>query len=167
MDQWERFIDIAVRADVGGFLVEPGASGFDAIRYLKTHTPRDFIIYAHPAFLRGWTASQDHGIEPGILFGHLLRLLGADSVIFPSYGGRFTFSRDECRSIANRARDDFAGVRKTIPSPGGGMTVERVPELVQFYGLDALFLIGGALHATGNLVDGAKRFREAALRFEH
>lgn len=160
--QWRRYVDIAVRSGVGGFLVVPGVSGLDALRFLRESTPHDFILYAHPAFLGGWTASSDHGIDPGLLFGRLLRFAGADSVIFPSFGGRFSFSREQCGSIADQARGKFAGLRRALPSPGGGMTVERVPELVTFYGNDVMFLIGGALHATGDLVDGARRFRQAA-----
>ncbi|MBW3089691.1 RuBisCO large subunit C-terminal-like domain-containing protein [Bifidobacterium miconisargentati] len=159
---WKRHVDIAVSAGAGGFLVVPGTLGLDSLRYVRDNTPDDFIIYAHPAFLGGWTAGADHGIAPGLLFGHLLRWFGADSVIFPSFGGRFTLSEEVCRSIATQAKDDFAGFKGALPSPGGGMTVERVPELVDFYGLDTMFLIGGALHATGNLVEGAQRFREAA-----
>lgn len=159
--QWNKHLDIALENGVGGMLVCPGTAGFDALRYVRDNTPDDFIVYAHPAFLGGWTSSDKHGIAPEILFGHLLRLAGADSVIYPSFGGRFSFTPQQCKDIADFARDDFEGMNPALPSPGGGMTVERVPELLDFFGPDTLFLIGGALHATGNLVEGAQKFRRA------
>ncbi|WP_033497728.1 RuBisCO large subunit C-terminal-like domain-containing protein [Bifidobacterium psychraerophilum] len=161
----QEHVDILLRNHVGGCLAVPGITGFDVIGYLRDNTPEDFIIYAHPAFLGGWTASPDHGIREDLLFGHLLRLAGADSVIFPSFGGRFTFSKEQCGLIARKARDTFAGLNRSLPSPGGGMSVERIPELVDFYGNDTMFLIGGALHASGSLAEGARKFREAAERF--
>ena len=165
LERLQRSLDVMVEHHVGGCLVVPGVSGLDVIRYVRDNTPENFIIYAHPAFLGGWTASADHGIAPGLQFGQLLRLLGADSVIFPSYGGRLSLSTDECRSIAERARNPYAGLKSALPSPGGGMSVERVPELVRFYGNDTMFLIGGALHATGDLAQGARHFRAAAEQF--
>ena len=39
------------------------------------------------------------------------------------------------------------------------MTVERVPELLEFYGHDVALLIGGALHR-GDLATNAARIRD-------
>ena len=39
--------------------------------------------------------------------------------------------------------------RRTFPVPAGGMTVERVPELIAFFGLDTVLLIGGSLLEAG------------------
>ncbi|MFT8593531.1 MAG: RuBisCO large subunit C-terminal-like domain-containing protein [Bifidobacterium sp.] len=162
----QEHLDILLKNHVGGCLAVPGISGFDIIPYLRDNTPDDFIIYGHPALLGGWTASSDHGIREDLLFGHLLRLLGADSIIFPSYGGRFTFSQEQCHRIADREKDSFVGLKRSLPSPGGGMTLDRIPELIKFYGNDTMFLIGGALHALGSLVDGARKFNEIAQSYE-
>jgi ribulose-bisphosphate carboxylase large chain len=36
-----------------------------------------------------------------------------------------------------------------LSETGGGMTLDRVPEMLDFYGQDAMLLIGGALLAAG------------------
>ncbi len=44
-----------------------------------------------------------------------------------------------------------------LPVPAGGMNVERVPELVKFYGSDAMLLIGGSLYAAGDALFARSR----------
>lgn len=162
VDEIEPRLRLALDAGAGGFLVVPGTGGPDLVRYLAAHTPDDAVLLSHPAFLGGFTVSPTSGIAPEILFGPIQRLLGADAVIFPSYGGRFTFSEEQCRGIAAGCHEPFAGLAPALPTPGGGMTVERVPELVEFYGRDVLLLIGGALHRGGDPRRAAERFRAAA-----
>jgi ribulose-bisphosphate carboxylase large chain len=36
-----------------------------------------------------------------------------------------------------------------VPVPAGGMTTERAPEMLDFYGPDTILLIGGNLLAAG------------------
>jgi ribulose-bisphosphate carboxylase large chain len=36
-------------------------------------------------------------------------------------------------------------MRASSPAPAGGMTLQRVPEMLRFYGKDVMMLIGGAL----------------------
>jgi ribulose-bisphosphate carboxylase large chain len=44
--------------------------------------------------------------------------------------------------------------------PGGGLTVERVPEMIDLYGQDVILLISGGLYALGpDLVENCRRFR--------
>ena len=89
---------------------------------------------------------------------------GCDASVFPSYGGRFSFSKDECSSIQKGCGEPFAGYSSIFPAPGGGMTLERIPELKEFYGNDAMFLIGGGMFRNGgNITENVKRFKEAYL----
>ena len=53
-----------------------------------------------------------------------------------------------------------------MPAIGGGMTLDRINEIVDFYGKDSVLLIGGALHR-GNLLQNASRFREIMEQFEN
>jgi len=48
--------------------------------------------------------------------------------------------------------------------PAGGMSVERVPEMLEFYGKDAMLLIGGALLAAGDRMPEACREFVAKVR---
>ncbi|MCC7122308.1 MAG: ribulose 1,5-bisphosphate carboxylase [Gammaproteobacteria bacterium] len=100
-------------------------------------------VIAHPA-LGG--ASR---IAPPLLFGRLFRLLGADATIFPNYGGRFSFSRETCEALAHAGRAAWRDFRACAPVPAGGMSVERVAEMIDVYGRDVCLLIGGNLLAAG------------------
>ena len=86
-------------------------------------------------------------IAPPLLIGKLFRLLGADAVIFPNHGGRFGYSPETCRRLAQTALQDWDGLPASVPVPAGGMTPERVPEMLDFYGADIMLLIGGGLLA--------------------
>ena len=86
-------------------------------------------------------------VAPDLLIGKLFRLLGADAVIFPTHGGRFGYTPGTCLAIAKVARGDLLGLRSALPVPAGGMTLSRVPEILDFYGPDTMLLIGGSLLA--------------------
>jgi ribulose-bisphosphate carboxylase large chain len=54
------------------------------------------------------------------------------------------------------------GKKSAIPVPAGGMVLERVPELLDFYGRDVMLLIGGSLLlARDNIVAEARAFQKA------
>ena len=155
-------VRIARRAGAHGVLVMPGVAGFGAL----AHAAELFeggIVLAHPSFLGGFTASGSHGIAPDVLFGTLLRLAGADASIFPSWGGRFSLSRDQCLAIADAARRTLHGVAPMLPTPGGGMSIDRAPELLDAYGPDTLFLVGGDLRRGNDPRRAAERL-VAAVR---
>ena len=48
------------------------------------------------------------------------------------------------RSPARRSRD-WHGLKPAVPVPAGGMTIDRVGEMLDFYGSEVMLLIGGAL----------------------
>ena len=137
-------VRLARRAGAHGVLVMPGVAGFGALAHAAELFDGGMVL-AHPSFLGGFTASGSHGIAPDVLFGTLLRLAGADASIFPSWGGRFSLSREQCLAIAEAARRPLPGVRPMLPTPGGGMSIDRAPELLDAYGPDTLFLVGGDL----------------------
>lgn len=110
-------------------------------------------VLAHPAFAGAVR------ISPVLLFGKLFRLLGADAVIYPNYGGRFTYSQQLCADLAATARAPWGHIQPILPVPAGGMTVERVPEMVDFYGPDTMLLIGGGLLTAGEaLLERSREF---------
>lgn len=158
-DELERRIEVAVDAGAGALLVLPGITSFDQMRYLATRT--EIPIMGHPAYLGSYSASPTSGIAHARLYGTLMRLAGADLSIFPNYGGRFSFSRQECRDIAAALTGPLGDLKPAMPSPGGGMTLARVSEIIDFYGNDVALLIGGDLHRGESLVDTAAGFRAA------
>lgn len=161
-DRFDERVRFAVDAGAGGVLVMPGISGFDALRRARDLLPDDGVVLSHPSFLGGFTSSPTHGIAPDALLGLLSRLAGADVVVYPHAGGRFGWSVEQCRSIGQFARRPFAGLLPTLPAPGGGMTLERVPELVELYGPDVVLLVGADLQRGGDARRASEAFAAAA-----
>lgn len=133
-------------AGAGGFLVMPGLSGFDTMRQLAGPEGPGLPIMSHPSFLGANVVAEDHGLAHGVLFGTLMRLAGADLVIFPHAGGRFSFPEEACRAIGTSCAAPLGHIASAFPTPGGGMVPDRAQELVDVYGRDVCLLIGGALH---------------------
>jgi ribulose-bisphosphate carboxylase large chain len=118
-------------------------------------------LLAHPAL------GGSPRIAPEALLGGLFRLFGADAVIYPSVGGRFRRGEDACRRIADRLRRPWGGVLPALPVPAGGIAVESAEQVVEFYGRDAMLLVGGSLQLDpGSLLERSRLFvetvREAA-----
>lgn len=108
-------------------------------------------ILAHPTFGGALRIAKE------TLFGTLFRAYGADAVIFPHWGGRFSYSIDVCRDLAERLRYAWNGIKPSLPVPAGGMSVERTEELVRFYGQDVMLLIGGSLYLAGDRLQERSR----------
>jgi ribulose-bisphosphate carboxylase large chain len=113
-------------------------------------------VIAHPAFggaLR---------IAPEALFGTLFRLFGADAVIFVSFGSRFSQSEATCRRIAERLRGPLGELRPALPVPAGGIALESAAKAVEFYGRDAMLLVGGDLQlGPHGILERGRRFVDA------
>ncbi len=140
LDRLRRQVSVAREEGVDTVLIAPMVVGLPAFHALVCEFP-DMANMAHPA-LAG--ASR---IAPPLLLGKLFRLFGADATIFPNHGGRFGYSPETCQRLADAARAPWDGLKATVPVPAGGMTLDRVPEMLDFYGQDAMLLIGGALLA--------------------
>ncbi len=140
LDAMRRQIDTARAHDIDTVLVAPMIAGWSTVQTLVRQYP-DVAFFAHP------TMGGAARIAPDLLIGKLFRLLGGDALIFPNHGGRFGCTPEICRRLADRARAPWDGIRSSVPVPAGGMTLERVPEMLDFYGPDAMLLIGGSLLA--------------------
>ncbi len=107
------------------------------------------LLMAHPALSGSYTNHPAQGIAHGLLLGTLFRLAGADLSIFPGYGGRFSFTRQQCHAIRDALLRPLGGLAPALPAPAGGMSFDKLPALCRDYGEDAVFLIGGALQGHG------------------
>jgi ribulose-bisphosphate carboxylase large chain len=140
LDGMRAQIAMAQDAGVDTVMVAPMIMGLANFHRLVRENPAIAFI-AHP------TMAGAARIAPALLLGKLFRLMGADAVVFPNHGGRFGYSPDTCRALARAALEDRDGLRRTVPVPAGGMTTDRVAEMLDFYGADVMLLIGGALLA--------------------
>jgi ribulose-bisphosphate carboxylase large chain len=145
----------------GALLIAPGLTGLDAVRMLADDPGVQLPVFFHPALLGSHAIHPDHGLAPAFLFGQLPRLAGADAVIFPNYGGRFAFTEKDCREIMRGTQMDMGFIKPIFPSPGGGLSFDRIPEMLALYGQEAVFLIGGDFFSRGpDLAANCRYFRE-------
>ena len=151
----------AKSSGAGGLLVAPGLVGFDAMRRLSENDRLGLPIISHPAFQGSYVLNRESGISHGVIFGEMARLAGADASVFPNFGGRFSFSQAECREIKEGCSRPMGKLKPIFPSPGGGMSLDRVPEMIRFYGNQVNFLMGGDLFR-GGLVENCRKFRTLA-----
>lgn len=155
----------ALLRGAGGLMVAPGLVGLDTMRSMAEDPRIHLPIISHPAFQGSFVTSRDSGVSHHVIFGQLARLAGADAVIYPNYGGRFSFSREDCISIVHAANAPMYHIKPMFSAPGGGMSLERIPEMIETYGKDVIFLIGGALHKMGpDLVENCRRYMEILCR---
>jgi ribulose-bisphosphate carboxylase large chain len=156
-----RQVEIAGACGIDTMLIAPMIAGWSTFQAL-VHDYPGVAFLAHPSM--GGAAR----IAPELLIGKLFRLIGADAVIFPNHGGRFGYTPDVCRRLAEEARAPRDGIRSSIPVPAGGMTVDRVPEMLDFYGVDVMLLIGGnLLAAREQLTDQTANFTRAVAQHRY
>ncbi len=166
LEQMRRQIGIARAAGVKAVLIAPMIAGLATFHALVRDNP-DIAFMAHPAM------AGSGQIAPPFLFGKLLRLLGADAVVFANHGGRFGYSPATCRALADTALRPWGkvggqmagGLKAAVPVPAGGMTLARVAEMLQFYGKDVMLLIGGDLLCAGaRISEEAAKFQDEVMR---
>lgn len=126
-----------------GVLIAPMLIGLDAGFSLARKY--DLAVMTHPTFTGTHFHDPRHGMTPAILLGTLFRVFGADISVFPNYGGRFTFSKQECVDLADALRGPLFDLSPAFPAPAGGMVIEKVSAMLDVFGSDTVLLIGGAL----------------------
>jgi ribulose-bisphosphate carboxylase large chain len=149
--QMQAQIALARRCGVKMVLIAPmvcGVATFHAL--VREHGDLAFLV--HPSLAGSRMA-------PRALLGTLFRAFGADAVIFPNHGGRFSYSAATCQALAHALREPWPGIAPAMPVPAGGMSVERVPELKREYGRDVMLLVGGSL------LIARERLYERSLQF--
>ncbi len=151
LDQLRARAGLARQCGLDCMMVAPMIAGFPAVHALTRAFP-DVTFFAHPAM--GGAAR----IAPELLIGRLFPALGCGAVIFPTFGGRFGYSPATCRELAGNAKPALA-------VPAGGITLDRLPELLDFYGPDTMLLIGGnLLLAKDRITEASSAFAAAVAR---
>lgn len=153
----------AKKAGAKSLIISPGLAGFETMRLIAEDDSIGLPLFYHPAFHGSYVINPDSGISHYAFFGQLTRMCGADAAIFPNFGGRFSFSEYECANITAGCRDSFGKLKPILPGPGGGMTMDRIPYMKNFYGDDAVFLMGGGLFASGkDITENCRKFKRLA-----
>ncbi|WP_018900948.1 RuBisCO large subunit C-terminal-like domain-containing protein [Rhizobium sp. 2MFCol3.1] len=150
---------MAKEVGAGAVMLAPSLVGFDVSRGLAVDPDFGLPIVSHPTFSGANVITPTTGFSHRFFFGTLQRLMGVDAVVFPNFGGRFGFSRDECLSILKGCTEDLGDLKPIFPAPGGGMTFERVPDMQRAYGEHVIYLIGGALLREIDLIAACETLR--------
>jgi ribulose-bisphosphate carboxylase large chain len=157
-DRVVRQLEFARGAGARAVMLSPMIVGLPLLHQLATRTD-GLPILAHPALAGVFRA------EATVLCGKLFRWYGADAVIFPHAGGRFGFGRETCRALAQTLRAPHPRARSSLPVPAGGIKVERIEEVLAFYGRDSILLIGGGLYEGGDgLLDRTRALVDRVAR---
>ncbi len=135
----------AKKNGTGGLLISPGLVGFDTMRRIAEDDSIALPILSHPSLQGTYVINKESGISHYALFGQITRLAGADAIIFPNFGGRFSFIKEECKDIVRGTEVKMGRIKPIFPCPGGGMSLKMVKEMLEVYGNEVIFLIGGAL----------------------
>lgn len=145
----------------GGVMIAPGLVGLDAMKSIAEDDEIGLPVFSHPAFSGSYVVNQQ-GFTCRSYYGQLMRMAGADAVIYPNYGGRFSLSVEECVSIAETCRGAMGHLRPSFVCPAGGMQLERIGDMLKNYGNDVMLLIGGGLFTCGvDLAENCRAFRDA------
>jgi Ribulose 1,5-bisphosphate carboxylase, large subunit len=116
-DKIAAYARFARDAGAGGLLICPGIVGFDTMRALADDDGVNLPIMSHPSFYGSMVTSPRSGISHYALYGQLQRPAGADMSIYPNFGGRFSFSVDECRSIVAGTPGRDGPPQAVLPRP--------------------------------------------------
>jgi len=154
----------AAKTGAAGVLLCPHISGLETMHRLA-RMGIDLPIIAHPAFSGQLTRHDTKGLSPDFLYGQMWRALGADFVIYPNKGGRFSFTTGECKAINGAARNEKLVFQRSFPMPGGGIKIDGLARWILEYGSDTVFLIGGSLYEHPNgIAQASKKFRKMIMQ---
>lgn len=175
-DQAKKAIDAGANAILFNVL----AYGFDSLRELSADPDINVPIAAHPAMSGAFYPSPHYGISASVLLGKLMRLCGADLVLFPSPYGSVVMPKEENMAIRHalvteRIDEDYAyrpmgdsgsgsppALRPSFPVPSAGIHPGLVPWIIRDFGTDVVVNAGGGIHGHPlGTAAGGQAFRQA------
>jgi 2,3-diketo-5-methylthiopentyl-1-phosphate enolase len=152
----------AVAAGANCFLLNVFAYGFDTLQRLVEDPAVGVPIVAHPAISGAMYPAPDYGIAARVLLGTLMRLAGADLVLFPSPYGSVAMPREDSVAVANALTVPFGGLRRAFPVPSAGIHPGHVPLIWRDFGRDVVINAGGGIHGhPRGATAGGQAFRVA------
>lgn len=151
----------AVELGASALLFNVFAYGLDVLQSLAEDPDISVPLMAHPAVSGAMTSSPYYGFSNKVLLGKLLRLAGADLVLFPSPYGSVALEKQETQDIAT-ALTGQSQLKPAFPVPSAGIHPGLTPLLINDFGHDAVINAGGGIHGHPAGADaGARAFRAA------
>ncbi|MFD2115913.1 2,3-diketo-5-methylthiopentyl-1-phosphate enolase [Paenibacillus yanchengensis] len=152
----------AIDAGANGLLFNVLAYGYDALHELSSHQDIQVPIAAHPALAGAYYPSPHYGIAAPLLLGKLMRLAGADLVLFPSPYGSVVMPKQENLAVQEALLAPLHHLKQSVPVPSAGIHPGIVPLLMQDFGEDVVINAGGGIHGHPlGTSAGGQAFRQA------
>ena len=142
IDNAKRAIDLGANALMINYLT----CGYSVLQALSEDPEITVPILAHLDFAGTMYESHFSGLSSHLVLGKLVRLAGADLIIYPSPYGKFKFFREKHLQIANALTYQMGELKRIFPGPGGGINNGVVHTLVEDMGMDCIVACGGAVH---------------------
>ncbi len=157
IDELYKKIEKGLEAGIKLFLINVVPYGFDVLQTLSQNLNAGFI--AHPSFSGAIYQSDYTGIDSTLLIGKLMRLAGADAVIFPSPYKNFPHTKS--MEISTALKEDFENIKPSFPIPTGGISIEKIPQVYKDFGTQVIINTGGYpyTHPDG-IFAGSKAYRD-------
>lgn len=165
----------AINAGANALLFNVLAYGFDVLHALSRNPEISVPIMAHPAMAGTIYPSPYHGISASLLLGKLMRIAGADLVLFPSPYGSVVMPREENLAIqkvllSSHFTNDYLSsqepssisLRQSFPVPSAGIHPGLVPLIIRDFGMETVVNAGGGVHGHPmGAAAGGQAFRQA------
>lgn len=152
----------AIAAGANALLFNVLAYGFDALHELSSDPSINVPIAAHPAMAGALYPSRHYGISAPLLLGKLMRLAGADLVLFPSPYGSVVMPKEENLAVQKALINDMHHLKASFPVPSAGIHPGLVPLIIGDFGLNVVVNAGGGIHGHPLGTEaGGQAFRQA------
>ncbi len=163
-DSPKRMLDnvkAAMDAGVNMIMVNFLTAGIGSLRMLAD-MDLGVPLMAHPDFAGTYSWAPETGMSAHLTLGKLVRLAGADIVVYPISHGKIPIRQEAYVKIAMALQDDFAGKKPAWPMPGGGTHAGMTELMVDELGKDVILGCGAAVHAHPmGTQAGARSLRQA------
>ncbi|MNJ50049.1 2,3-diketo-5-methylthiopentyl-1-phosphate enolase [compost metagenome] len=136
----------AVDAGASALLFNVLPYGFDVLQELSSDPDISVPIAAHPSLAGALYPSPHYGISASLLLGKLMRVAGADLVLFPSPYGSVVMPREENLAIQRELVTSELAIRSSFPVPSAGIHPGLVPQIISDFGTDVVVNAGGGIH---------------------
>ncbi|MCR2802963.1 2,3-diketo-5-methylthiopentyl-1-phosphate enolase [Paenibacillus soyae] len=152
----------AIAAGANAILFNVLAYGYDALHELSSDPDINVPIAAHPAMAGAIYPSPHYGMSASLLLGKLMRLAGADLVLFPSPYGSVVMPKEENLAVKDALLRPLHGLRTSFPVPSAGIHPGLVPLILKDFGTDVVVNAGGGIHGHPmGTAAGGQAFRQA------
>ena len=152
----------AVKAGANCLMVNVYTVSFSALSVLAEDPEINVPILAHPDFAGAFFGSPNYGVASNVILGKLVRVSGADMVIYPSYFGKVPMVKERVIRIAQELTSPYYHIKRAWPGPSAGMHAGLVPQIISDFGNDVIIGAGGGIHAHPmGLKAGVKAFHQA------